>query len=136
MELLLKLLHIGFVSLWLAGALYLPRLYRAHAEAGGRTGDDALLLERRIFFHWMTPAALLAVLLGTILLFFGFEGGWLPVKLALLVPLVLFHLFCGRVLLLLEKHQPTHGPLFWDLSLLIPMVLLLPIITLAVAKPF
>src|SRR5690554_645014 len=109
MELAIKLLHIGFVSLWLAGALYLPRLFRAHASAGGRIGADPLLLERRIFFHWMTPAALVAVLLGTVLIFFGFEGGWLPVKLALLVPLVLYHLFCGRTLLLIEKHQPSHG---------------------------
>ncbi len=137
MALFLKLLHISFVSIWLAGAVYLPVIFRLHRRAHGTESTGRYIeLARRLYFELMTPSAVIAVVLGTWLIFFGFEGGWLPVKLALVLLLALFHLYCGRLLLLLEKGQMAHRAGFLGLLAMAPVPLLLAIVALAVTKPF
>lgn len=134
---LIKLLHIAFVSVWLGAALCAPWLLRQYAradEAGER--ERLLALLKRLYFEWMSPAAILAVALGLVLILFGFEGAWLIAKLVLVLPLALFHLYCGRALLLVEKHQAPHGPFFFALLSGVPVPLLVAIVALAVAKPF
>jgi putative membrane protein len=135
MELLLKLLHIASLSLWLAGALYLPQVFLRYARVQGDEAAATLALARSVYLKVMSLSGIVAVLLGTALIF-GFEGGWLPVKLALVLVLTAFHLFCGRTLLLLEKHRPPHSPAFYRMLTVVPLPLLLAIVGLAVAKPF
>lgn len=137
MALLLKILHIGFVSLWTAGAIYFPLLFRLYANAHSTAdAERAIRLARRLYFELLTPAAIIATLLGTALIFFGFEGGWLPVKLSLVLLLVLYHLYCGRILLKEEKKQRAYGFSYSGALAIIPVPLFLTIITLAVMKPF
>lgn len=138
MELLLKLLHIAFLSVWLAGTLYFPQLLRGYRYEQQQHGEAErqVTLARHLYFGIMTPSAILAVILGTALIFFGFEGGWLPVKLSLVLLLVLFHLYCGRVLLRIEKRALQHGTAFLGALTLVPVPLLIAIVTLAVTKPF
>lgn len=137
METLIKLLHIASVSLWLAGALYLPQIFRLHSEAPDDAETGRLIaMARRLYFGLMTPAGIIAVLLGTWLIYFGFEGGWLPTKLSMVLLLTLFHLYCGRLLLLLEKRTMPHRARFFGALTFVPLPLLGAIVTLAVAKPF
>lgn len=137
MQLLLKLLHIAFVSFWLAGALYLPQLLRSFRKSDeDRDTERLITLARRLYFGIMTPSAIVAVILGAVLIFFGFEGGWLPVKLSLVLALVLFHLYCGRLLLLQEKHALSHGSAYLGALTLVPVPLFVAIVALAVTKPF
>ncbi|SCZ60325.1 CopD family protein [Thiohalomonas denitrificans] len=137
MALFLKLLHIGFVMFWIAGALYVPRLFRLYNQAqSAAEAEQAIGLARRLYFELMTPSAIIAVLLGSSLVFFGFEGGWLPVKLSVVFLLVLYHLYCGRILLKEEKKQKSHGLSYFSGLSLIPIPLFLAIVVLAVAKPF
>jgi putative membrane protein len=135
MELLLKLLHIAALTFWLAGALYMPQVFVRFTRTRGQQAIEVLALARGVYFHVMTPGAILAVVLGTALIFYGFEGGWLPVKLALVMALTAFHLFCGRTLLLLEKQRPPHAPAFYHLLTVMPIPLLIAIVALAIAKP-
>jgi putative membrane protein len=136
MELFIKLLHIGLVSGWIACALYLPMLFRAYCRAAddGRRGM-LMAMVGRLYVGVMTPSAIGAVVLGTGLLFYGFDGGWLPLKLSLVLLLVLFHLYCGRVLLLMEKGLVAHGPAYYGLLGVVPIPLLVAIVALAVTKP-
>jgi putative membrane protein len=136
MELLLKLSHIAFLSIWIAGALYLPQVFVELTRPQGRDAASVLSLARGVYLGVMTASGIAAVLLGTALIFFGFEGGWLPVKLLLVLLLTAFHLYCGRTLLLLEKHRPPHSPAFYRALTFVPLPLLFGIVVLAVAKPF
>lgn len=137
MPLLLKMLHIIMLSVWVAGALYLPRLFALSAKASQAEEYQRInTLEHRTYFEIMTPAAVLTVVFGSALIPYGYEGAWLPAKLTFVVFLVMFHLYCGRMVLQHAKGKPMHGPLFFNLLTLVPIPLAMVIVALAVAKPF
>ncbi len=136
MELLVKLLHIGFMSFWLGGAIYLPQVFWRHGRSEEAEAKVVLALARGVYLYVMSAGGIAAVVLGTVLVFFGVEGGWLPVKLALVLLLIAYHLFCGRTLLRLEKQRPPHRPAFYHALTVVPLILLPAIVALAVVKPF
>jgi putative membrane protein len=137
MYIAVKFLHLAFVSVWFASLLALPWVFSQHARrvpGGGMT--EQRRLERTIYFGIMTPAAVLAVLFGVWLLFYGFAGGWLPVKLTLIVIAVVFHLYCGTVMLTFLQRRNTHGRWYFRLWAQLPLLLLMAIVYLAAVKPF
>ncbi len=132
------LLHIAFMSAWFGSLVALPRLFAEHARA--EHADDRLWylsMERKLFQIAMTPAAVLTVLSGFWLLFsYGFEGGWLPVKLAGVSLLALTHLHQGKVLADFRDGSNTRRNWLFNLQSLIPLTLASAIIVLVVGKPF
>lgn len=132
----LKFFHIAAMAVWFTGLFFLPRLFIAHVRAG-KDADASRLhaIGQTLYFTIMTPAGVITVVLGIILLAYGFEGPWLPAKLALVALAVLLHVYYGQLLLDLSRGHARHGAFFYRLLNWTPLVLLLGIVALAAAKP-
>jgi len=136
--LLILTLHIVFLIIWSASLLYLPQLFVSHAlSEDAERRRYAILMQRRLYAHVMTPSALLTILAGTWLLFErGFQGGWLPVKLALVQLMVFFHVYCGKLMKEIIHHHPHHQAAYYWVLPLIPALLISGVVILVVGKPF
>lgn len=135
----IKALHIIFVTSWFAGLFYLPRIFvnLAMVPAGSGAERDRLLLMAHKLYRFMTPLAVLALLFGLVLwLAYGFGGGWLHAKLALTVLLVVYHLWCGRVLGAFKAGNNTRGHVFYRWMNELPVLVLFAVVVLVVVKPF
>jgi putative membrane protein len=134
----IKALHLIAVIAWLAGLFYLPRIFVHYAE-GRAQGEDVrrLVIMARRLFGFMTLMALFAILFG-LGLWLGFNdgGGWLIVKLLLVVGLIGYHLMCRVLLKRLMSGAPVPSPLALQLFNEAPLFLVVPIVFLAVLKPF
>ena len=136
---LMLTLHIAFLLIWSGTLLYFPQLLTQQASSDdAESRQQALKMQHGLYAFVMTPSGLLTIVFGSWMLFErGFSGGWLPVKLALVLMMVFFHVYCGNLMERL-KHEPeaAHSPWFYRL-LLVPPILLIPaVIALVVQKPF
>ena len=134
----LKALHIVFMVTWFAGLFYLPRLFVYHAQSTDRVSLERFkVMERKLFFGIMTPGAILTIGFGMWLwLGYGFYGGWLHAKLALVGVLVLYHLYCGKLLFDFRHDRNRHGHVFYRWLNELPVVLLIAIVLLVELQPF
>jgi len=135
----LKALHIIFVASWFAGLFYLPRIFvnLAMVPEGSAAERERLLLMARKLYRFMTPLAVLALAFGTWLwLGYGFGGGWLHAKLTLVLVLVGYHLYCGRLYrqFLAGENRRNHVWFRWFNEL--PVLILFVVVFLVVLKPF
>ncbi len=131
-----KVLHIVAMVSWMAGLLYLPRLFVYHAECGDAEARQRFtVMERRLHGFIMGPAMAVTVVAGLWLLNWHRSGGWIAVKLTLVVALVAFHIWCGRQIRKLAAGG-GHGPRAYRICNEIPTVLLIAITVLVVVKPF
>jgi putative membrane protein len=133
-----KAFHIFFVVSWFAGLFYLPRIFvnLAMVPAGDGAERERLLLMAKKLYKFVTPIGLLAVAFGLWLWFgFGFAGAWLHVKTALVVLLLGYHFYCGKVLgdFVAGRNQRSH--VWFRVFNELPVFLLLAIVILAVLKP-
>lgn len=131
-------LHIVFLIIWSAALVYMPRLFIKEALSDSmEERQQGYVMQRALYARVMTPSALLTVLAGGYLLFEqGFLGGWLPVKLVLVMLMVFFHVYCGMLMTELRHHQVRHRPLFYRALPAIPALLITGVVALVVAKPF
>lgn len=132
-------LHIVFLSLWAATLLYLPILFARHAlEQNSGARRRLMLSERWLYAAIMTPSAVLTVLFGIWLIFErGFDGGWLPVKLMLVLAMALFHVYCGHVMVTMRRRTGLLARPAYYRALTVPSgLLVLAVVTLVTAKPF
>ena len=136
--LIVKSLHIAFMVTWFTGLFYLPRLFVYHAMADDREGRDRFkVMERKLFFGIMTPGAVLTIVSGLWLwLGWGFHGGWLLAKLALVAVLIAYHVWCGKLLLDFAHDRNTRGHVWYRWFNELPVLLLFAIVLLVVLKPF
>lgn len=134
----IKWLHIVFMVTWFAGLFYLPRLFVYHAMSEDHVSRERFkVMERKLFYGIMTPGALLTILFGTWLwLGYGFQGGWLHAKLALVAVLVAYHFYCGKLLLDFKRDRNRHGHVFYRWLNELPVVILVAIILLVELQPF
>ncbi len=134
----IKALHIAFMVTWFAGLFYLPRLFVYHAMTTDEAGIERFkVMERKLFYGIMTPGALLTIVFGTWLwLGYGFGGGWLHAKLALVALLVIYHAYCGKLLIDFKHGRNTHGHVFYRWLNEMPVLVLLAVVILVVVKPF
>ena len=132
-----KMLHLAALTAWIGGLLLLPRLFAAHAaQSAGQSHDRYFNLKAQVlYFRVVTPAAVLAVAMGTVLLFGGFSGAWLPLKLVLVAMLVLLHVYLGSLLQHLVHGDSRHPPFLFHLMVWAPLPLAGAIVALAAAKP-
>ncbi len=133
----IKAFHIIFVISWFAGLFYLPRIFVNLAMAKEQAERDRLLLMARKLFRVMTPLAVLALGFGTWLwLGYGFTGMWLMAKLTLVLGLVVYHLYCGRLLRGFRLGLNTHSHVWYRWFNEIPVLVMTAIVILVVVKPF
>ena len=133
----IKALHIIFLVTWFAGLFYLPRLFVYHSMAADAAGIERFkIMERRLFYGIMTPGGVLTVIFGLWLwLGYGFGGGWLHAKLALVALLIGYHVYCGKLLIDFKRDRNRHGHVFYRWLNEAPTVILAAIIILTVVKP-
>ena len=136
MFLTLKALHIIFVVSWYGGLFYLPRIFVNLAMAETRPEKDRLNLMARKLYRFMTPLGVLALAFGVWLwLGYGFAGAWLDIKLALVVVLAAYHLYCGRLVKLFAAGQNRRSHVFYRWFNELPVVILFIVVFLVVLKP-
>lgn len=135
---LMLFLHIVFLLLWSAALLYFPQLLVRQASSDDVDAQRrAIHMQRTLYAYVMTPSALLAVFAGGWLIFErGFAGGWLHVKLALVVVMVLFHTWCGALMADFRHERVQRRMWFYRALPLVPAALITAVVTLVVAKPF
>ncbi len=135
----LKAFHVMFMVTWFAGLFYLPRLFVYHAmSAQDRAGSERFkIMERKLFWGIMTPGGILTVASGLILAFvFDDRGAWLHPKIALVLLLVLYHIWCGLLLQDFKRDRNRHGHVWYRWFNEAPVLILIPVVILAVVKPF
>ena len=137
--LVVKTLPIWMVISWFAGLFYLPRIFvnLAMVPADSTAERERLLLMAGKLFKFMTPLGALAVILGLWLWFgYGFSGGWLHAKTALVAVLVGYHIHCGRVLAAFRVGSNQKSHVWFRFYNELPVVILLIVLFLVVLKPF
>lgn len=131
----LKFFHIAAMAVWFTGLFFLPRLFVSH-QRGSADGTERFFnpVANTLFFWIMTPAAIVTIALGLILIAWIPSGAWLVLKLMVVAIAVLFHLYFGLLLYELGKGNDRHGPLFYRVLGWVPLVLLLAIAGLTAGK--
>jgi putative membrane protein len=134
----IKSLHIIFLITWFAGLFYLPRLFVYHsmAPATDREGNERFkVMERKLFFGIMTPGGILTIVFGLWLwLGYGITGTWLHIKLALVGVLIIYHLYCGKLLFDFKFDRNRHGHVYYRWFNEFPTLILIAVVILAVIK--
>ena len=139
--LLFKSLHLISVISWMAGLLYLPRIFVYHAENNSekKTSEVFKIMERKLFFYIMTPAMILSWIFGIILIHsIGFQQigqTWMILKIVFVIILTLYHFYLGKILAKFKIDQNIHNHKFYRFINEIPTLLLILIIFVVVFKP-
>jgi putative membrane protein len=140
MYLWLKALHIIAVIAWMAGMLYLPRLfvYHATAKAGSALSETFKVMERRLLTFIMLPAMIVTWIVGIVLLLQGqwLSASWLHVKLLAVVAMTILHGLFAHWVNEFRFDRNRHSQKFYRIVNEIPTGLLIVIVVLAAVKPF
>lgn len=134
----IKAAHIIVVIAWMAGLLYLPRLFVYHcdAEAGSKRSEMLKIMERRLLRAIMTPAMILSFILGGALIYLvGIDSGWLYAKLALVLALAVNHGLMARWRRDFADDRNRRSQRFYRIANEVPTLLMIAIVILAVVKP-
>ena len=134
----IKAFHIVFVVSWFAGLFYLPRIFvnLAMVAPDSVAERERLLLMARKLYRFVTPIAVLAIAFGLWLWSYGFNGGWLHLKTALVGGLVVYHWECGRLLAQLRDNVSKRSHVWFRFFNEIPVLALVAICILVTVKPF
>ena len=138
--LLLKSLHLISVISWMAGLLYLPRIFVYHSENNNEIISNVFkTMERKLFYYIMTPAMVLSWLFGLLLIHeIGFDQLtylWLQLKLALVILLTFYHFYLGLLLNQFKLDQNKKTSRFYRYINEIPTLLLIFIVFIVIYKP-
>ena len=139
--LLFKSLHLISVISWMAGLLYLPRLFVYHAETVNNDGkkETFKIKEKRLFYYIMSPAMILSWFFGILLIHsiglesFGFL--WLQGKIVLVILLTSYHFFLMHCLKSFNQNYSRYSPKLYRIINEVPTILLISIIFVVVFKP-
>ena len=137
----LKALHIIFVVTWFAGLFYLPRLFVYHATTTDEPGSARFkVMERKLYRAIMQPSMVLALVFGAWLLYLGWAGFasslWIWVKVVLVIALVGYHHYCGRLVRAFAADTNTHSSKFFRWFNELPALVLITVVIMVVVKPF
>ena len=136
-----KSLHLISVISWMAGLLYLPRIFVYHAENSSekKTSEIFKTMERKLFFYIMTPAMILSWIFGVILIHsIGFQEigqTWMILKIIFVIILTLYHFYLGKILTQFKIDQNVYSHKFYRLINEIPTLLLILIVFVVIFKP-
>ena len=139
--LLFKSLHLISVISWMAGLLYLPRIFVYHAENSDdrKISDLFKIMEKKLYFYIMTPAMILSWIFGLLLIHsIGFQQlgqTWMVLKIIFVIFLSLYHFYLGKTLKQFKFDQNTHSHKFYRLINEIPTILLILIVFVVIFKP-
>ena len=139
--LLFKSLHLIAVISWMAGLLYLPRIFVYHVENSEKkeTTEIFEVMEKRLYLYIMRPAMILSWLFGIILIYISgidiFSQFWMHIKLGLVVLLTIYHEYLGICLKSLKLKTNTKTSKFFRIINEVPTIILIFIIFIVIFKP-
>ena len=142
--LLFKSIHLIAVISWMAGLLYLPRIFVYHSESVANNKSQDLLstfkiMERRLFIYIMNPAMIVSWIFGILLIHTigidNFSSFWLQLKLLFVIILTIYHFFLFQCLRKFATNNNSFSPKFYRIINEIPTVLLILIVLIVVFKP-
>ena len=138
--LLFKSLHLIAIISWMAGLLYLPRIFVYHSESKSNEVKNTFkIMERRLFVYIMNPAMILSWLFGLILIHSiglqSFGEIWLIAKTLLVLSLTFYHFFLFSCLKNFSFDRNEHSPKFFRIINEVPTIILIIIIFIVVFKP-
>jgi len=139
-----KSIHLIAVISWMAGLLYLPRIFVYHSEAVQNNKSEDLMetfkvMERRLFTYIMNPAMIVSWIFGILLIYtigidsFGFL--WLQLKLLFVIILSIYHFFLLQCLRKFAENTNSYSPKFYRIINEIPTILLILIVFIVIFKP-
>ncbi|AXV16884.1 protoporphyrinogen oxidase HemJ [Neorhizobium sp. SOG26] len=136
----IKAFHVIAVISWMAGMLYMPRLFIYHtdAEPGSAQSETFKMMEQRLLKIIMNPAMMITWLLGLYLASeaYGFQGGWLHAKILLVVLLTGVHMLFSKAVRSFAADGPRKTARYWRLMNEMPTLLMILIVILVIVKPF
>ena len=142
--LLFKSIHLIAVISWMAGLLYLPRIFVYHSEAVQNNKSEDLMetfkvMERRLLVYIMNPAMIVSWIFGVLLIHTigmdSFGSIWLQLKLAFVIILTIYHFFLFQCLRKFAENRNTYSSKFYRIINEIPTVLLIFIVFIVIFKP-
>lgn len=136
---IIKALHIVAVIAWMAGMLYLPRLFVYHADVakGSESSELFKVMERRLLKAIINPAMIAAWIFGLLMVWIGeyWNAPWFLGKLALVLLMQAFHGYLVRWQRAFQQDQNTHSSRFYRFVNEVPTLLMIGIVFLVVMKP-
>ena len=139
--LLFKTLHLIAVISWMAGLLYLPRIFVYHVENYQKKETTEIFetMERKLYFYIMRPAMIISWLFGILLIYqIGFESFsqlWLQLKIFFVIILTVYHEYLGKCLTSLRDGSNSKSSRFFRIINEIPTILLILIVFIVIFKP-
>ena len=136
-----KSLHLIAVISWMAGLLYLPRIFVYHVENKEKkeATDVFEIMEKRLFFYIMRPAMIISWILGLILIYINgieiFSQLWMQLKIVLVILLSVYNDYLGKCLQSLKNKTNTRSSKFFRIINEIPTVILIFVVFLVIFKP-
>lgn len=136
----IKAFHIIFVITWFAGLFYLPRLFVHHAMTEEQACKERFNIMQRKLYRFTTPSMALAIVFGSLLLVANWSAyassGWIYAKLLLIILLIIYHLWCGKLVKAFANDANTNSHVWYRWFNEAPVLALFAIVILAVVKPF
>lgn len=134
-------LHIIAMTCWFAGLFYLPRLFVYHSMSHDEISLARFkIMERKLYYGIILPSSILTIIFGIWLLSYNFTGylqqGWLHGKLTLVLLLLIYQMYCAKLVQVFKHDKNTHSHVFYRWLNEVPTVLLIAIVILVVVKPF
>ncbi len=139
--LLFKSLHLIAVIAWMAGLLYLPRIFFYHSENIGDLNSSNIfkIMEKKLFYYIMTPAMILTWLFGFLLVYtLGFSilnEIWMQLKFIFVILLTIYHFYLGNCVRNFTIDQNTNSSKFYRIINELPTILLIFIVFIVIFKP-
>ena len=139
--LLFKSLHLIAVIAWMAGLLYLPRIYVYHVENKKKkeATDIFEVMERKLFYYIMRPAMLLTWTFGLILIYLNgleiFSQLWMQIKIVLVILLSVYNDYLGKCLVSFKNNSNTRSSKFFRIINEVPTITLIFIVFIVIFKP-
>ena len=138
---ILKTVHIFSVIAWMAGLLYLPRIFVYHVENNEKKQAVEIfeVMEKRLYFYIMRPAMILTWLFGIILVYLNgveiFSQLWMQLKFVLVILLSIFHEYLGRCIFSLKNNTNLRSAKYFRIINEIPTIILILVVFIVIFKP-
>ena len=138
---LFKSLHLISVISWMAGLLYLPRIFVYHVENKEKkeATDIFEVMEKKLFFYIMRPAMIFTWIFGLILIYLNgieiFSQLWMQIKIALVILLSVYNDYLGKCLVSLKNNSNTRSSKFFRIINEVPTILLILVVFIVIFKP-
>jgi putative membrane protein len=139
--LLFKSLHLIAVVSWMAGLLYLPRIFVYHVENKEKKDATEIfeVMEKRLFFYIMRPAMIFTWIFGLILIYLNgieiFSQIWMQLKFILIILLSIFHEYLGQCIYSLKNNTNTKSSKYFRVINEVPTILLILVVFIVIFKP-